>query len=123
LPPADSFAALRSAALGLRARARPLAGGRLVRTARPVHELEDRELGRIAHALAQLQHARVATGALAEALGQVAEDAGRDIAATDHPQRAPARVERAALAERDHALGDAPHFLRLGVRGLDPPVL
>ena len=46
-----------------------------------------------------------------------------DAAAADERQRLPARVQGAALAERDHAIGDAAQLLRLGVGGLQLLVL
>src|SRR5439155_25767490 len=91
--------------------------------ARLLHQLDDRERGCVPASDTELHHAGVATRAPVEAGRELVEELLEDAPALDDGCRAPARVERALLAERDHAIAPAAELLRLGVRRPDRPML
>ena len=62
---------------------------------------------------------RVAAGAVFEARADAVEQFLNHGLVVNDAQDLPARVQVAALAQRDHALNPAAQFLGLGVGGLD----
>jgi hypothetical protein len=80
-------------------------------------------LGRVALARAELHDPRIAAGPVGEARRHVREQLVHDVASSGAWRWRVARSEVAALAERDHLLGERLHRLRLRLGRLDPAVL
>ena len=88
-----------------------------------VDELEIHHLGCVTLALAEPHDARVAAGAISEARCDLGEESVDDVVGAKRGERLSASMEVAALAQRDHLLGERLDCLRLGLRRLDPAVL
>ena len=88
-----------------------------------VDELEVDHLGGVALARAEPDDARVAARPLGEPRGDVGEEPVHDVVRAKRGERLPAGMEVAALAQRDHLLGERLDGLRLRLGRLDPAVL
>ena len=91
----------------------------LFKVAKLTDQLDERHLCRITFSIAEFEHTRVATRSVAVALGEIVEDLRGDMAIANDGERLTSGVQPAALAERNHLLGETAHFLGLGVGGLD----
>src|SRR5262245_6717903 len=90
----------------------------------PLYQLEEDHLGRIRPARAELHDPRVAAGALRVTRGHLLEELVNEEAVLPQLRHAPpARVQVAALGERDELLDLGLDGLRLRLRCLDPLVL
>lgn len=87
------------------------------------HELDDRHGRVVALAVTGLHDARVATGTVRDERGDLGEQLVHDRLVGDLLQHATTRVDVAALRERDEALGERLHALRLRLGRLDALVL
>src|SRR5882724_7660347 len=85
-------------------------------------ELEDGDLSSIAHANARGDDARVASRAIRELRCDIAEELLRDARRHDVSRRLPSRLQRVALAERDHFFRHWPRRFRAGQCRSDAPV-
>src|SRR5262249_17537766 len=107
-PRGAAAARLRSGSLPFPLRIAPalwlLLAGFLLLCARPLDELDDGEGRRVTVTNAELHDARVAAGALAEARRELVEELLQDAPPTDDRSRAPPRMQRPLLAERDHPI-------------------
>ena len=88
-----------------------------------VDELEVDHLGGVALAGAEPDDARVAAGPLREARSDVGEEPVDDVFERSAASACRAGMEVAALAQRDHLLGERLDRLRLGLGRLDAAVL
>src|SRR5438477_11347062 len=88
-----------------------------------VDELEVDHVSRVPWAGPQLDDPRIAARPLREAGADVGEEAVDNLLRAQVRERLPPCVEIAALAERDHLLGERLDRLRLRLRRLDPAVL
>src|SRR5262249_58802931 len=84
---------------------------------------DERQRGGVAVARAELGDASVAAGAVAKARRDLVEQLSHHRAAADEGERLAARVQGAALAERDHAVRPAPQFLRFRIGRLQVLIL
>src|SRR5262249_47812789 len=73
--------------------------------------------------IALVDDPRVASGALAQAGHEIAEQLVRDVLSGDLAGNPPSRGKVVGLCLGDQALYPAPQLLRLGLGGGDPPVL
>src|ERR687892_212035 len=101
----------------------PLGNRRRCALGHVVHELEVGHRRRVALARADLDHARVAAGALREAGRHLGEEFVGDRLRAGERDRLTMRGDVAALAERDHLLHDRPHLLGLRLGRPDAAVL
>src|SRR5580704_131656 len=82
-------------------------------------ELDHRHHRRVAAAMTELDHARIAAIAILEARRDLVEQLLDRIVRLQGRERAPARGEIVLLAERDHPVRDSPQLLGLGIGRFD----